>query len=158
MPPARKPPPSVDSPVSAGDTPGSAEFSQRKLIRPSLAEVRREQGISRGPSSRKSVPPDQTNAEAFYYLKQMQSKTPIVIRLVDGEELRGWIEWYDKDVIKLNRENAPNLVIPKHSIKYLYKEEEERQFRRKRQREGRGPGLGIGGANDGTGGGTGDPG
>ena len=58
------------------------------------------------------VPPEQTNAEAYYYLKQMQSKTPIVVRLVDGEELRGWIEWYDKDVIKLNREHGPE---PAHS-------------------------------------------
>ena len=79
------------------------------------------------------VPPEQTNAEAYYYLKQMQSKTPIVVRLVDGEELRGWIEWYDKDVIKLNREHAPNLLIPKRSIKYLFKEEEERMHKRKRR-------------------------
>jgi sRNA-binding regulator protein Hfq len=77
------------------------------------------------------VPPEQTNAEAYYYLKQMQSKTPIVVRLVDGEELRGWIEWYDKDVIKLNREHGPNLLIPKRSIKYLFKEEEERMHKRR---------------------------
>jgi len=67
----------------------------------------------------------------------MQSKTPVVVRLTDGEELRGWIEWYDKDVIKLNRENAPNLLVTKSSIKYLYKEEEERQHRRRRIREER---------------------
>ena len=151
MSPARKPPSGGDS-SAPPDSPVSPEFGQRKLIRRSLAEVRRDQGISRGPSSRKAVPPDQTNAEAYYYLKQMQSRTPIVIRLLDGEELRGWIEWYDKDVIKLNRENAPNLVIPKHSIKYLYKEEEERQFRRKRLRDGR-PGAGLGdGTPDETGG------
>ena len=143
MPPPRKPPPDGDSPAPASDAASTGEFGQRKLIRRSLAEVRRDQGISPGPSSRKSVPPDQTNAEAYYYLKQMQSRTPIVVRLLDGEELRGWIEWYDKDVIKLNREGAPNLVVPKHSIKYLYKEEEERQFRRKRLRDGR-PGLGAG--------------
>jgi host factor-I protein len=125
----KKPPtgaePSADSPT--------AELGPRKLIRPSLARVLRDQGVSRGPSSRKMVPPEQTNAEAYYYLKQMQSKTPIVVRLVDGEELRGWIEWYDKDVIKLNREHAPNLLIPKRSIKYLFKEEEERMHKRKRR-------------------------
>ncbi|MEO6325767.1 MAG: RNA chaperone Hfq [Thermoanaerobaculia bacterium] len=142
MPPVRKPP-AGGEPSDPPTSPLPGEFGQRKLIRPSLAEVRRDQGIARGPSSRKAVPPDQTNAEAYYYLKQMQSRTPIVIRLIDGEELRGWIEWYDKDVIKLNRENAPNLVVPKHSIKYLYKEEEERQFRRKRLRDTRGPGIGT---------------
>ena len=114
----KKPPsgaePSADAPTT--------ELGPRKLIRPSLAHVLRDQGVSRGPSSRKMVPPEQTNAEAYYYLKQMQSRTPIVVRLVDGEELRGWIEWYDKDVIKLNREHAPNLLIPKRSIKYLFKD------------------------------------
>jgi sRNA-binding regulator protein Hfq len=84
------------------------------------------------------VPPEQTNAEAFYYLKQMQARTPIVVRLLDGEEIRGWIEWYDKDVLKVNREGAPNLLIPKHAIKYLYKQEEERQLRRRERQAQRG--------------------
>ena len=137
MPPVKKPP------VNGGDPPNEPELGPRKLIRPSLAEIRRDQGLSRPSSSaRKMVPPDQTNAEAYYYLKQMQSKTAIVVRLLDGEELRGWIEWYDKDVIKLNRENAPNLVIPKHAIKYLFKEEEERQHRRRRVRMERTDGSG----------------
>ncbi len=136
MPPAKKPPVGGEPPSSAGEPP-AAEYGPRKLIRPSLAEIRHTQGVSRGPSSRKSAPPEQTNAEAFYYLKQMQAKTPVVVRLMDGEELRGWIEWYDKDVIKLNRENAPNLLVTKSAIKYLYKEEEERQHRRRRIREER---------------------
>jgi len=101
----------------------------RKLIRPSLSDVRRDGGPR---ALRKGAPPEQTNAESFYYLKQMQARTAIVVRLVDGEELRGWIEWYDKDAIKLNRENAPNLLLQKSAIKYLYKEEEERQFRRRK--------------------------
>jgi sRNA-binding regulator protein Hfq len=133
----KKPPtPAEPSATAEGAAPsateGAAEMGPRKLIRPSLARVLRDQGVpSRGPSSRKIVPPEQTNAEAYYYLKQMQSKTPIVVRLVDGEELRGWIEWYDKDVIKLNREYGPNLLIPKRSIKYLFKEEEERMHKRR---------------------------
>jgi sRNA-binding regulator protein Hfq len=130
-----KKPPTPAEPSAEADGP-TAELGPRKLIRPSLARVLRDQGVTRGPSSRKMVPPEQTNAEAYYYLKQMQSKTPIVVRLVDGEELRGWIEWYDKDVIKLNREHAPNLLIPKRSIKYLFKEEEERMHKRKRRAPG----------------------
>lgn len=76
-------------------------------------------------AQRKQTPPEQTNAESYYYLKQMAAKTPIVVVLNDGEQLRGWIEWYDKGCIKLNRERAPNLLIPKASIKYLYKQDEE---------------------------------
>jgi host factor-I protein len=72
----------------------------------------------------KTAPPEVTNAENFYYLKQMNSKTPMVIVLTDGEEIRGWIEWYDRNCLKVNREGAPNLLIQKHCIKYLFKQEE----------------------------------
>lgn len=75
----------------------------------------------RPPSAKKSTPPDQTNAEQFYYSKQMQSKTPMVVLLNDGEQLEGVIEWYDRDCLKLNRIGAPNLLLYKHSIKYMYK-------------------------------------
>ena len=151
VPPAKKPAPGAPAKPDGGGP--SEELGPRKLIRPSLANVMRDQGSPRpaGMGARRVAPPEQTNAEAYYYLKQMQSKTPIVVRLVDGEELRGWIEWYDKDVIKLNREHAPNLLIPKRSIKYLYKEEEERMHRRKR-RPLPGGGPGVEGANGGNGG------
>lgn len=122
-------PPSPASPAGASDP--ESELGPRKLIRPALSDLRRDMG-PRG--LRKGAPPEQTNAESFYYLKQMQARTPVVVLLVDGEELRGWIEWYDKDAIKLNREHAPNLLIQKHAIKYLYKEEEERPFRRRKAR------------------------
>jgi sRNA-binding regulator protein Hfq len=72
----------------------------------------------------KAAPPESTNAENFYYLKQMNSKTPMVIVMTDGEEIRGWIEWYDKSCLKVNREGAPNLLIQKHCIKYCFKQDE----------------------------------
>ena len=81
-------------------------------------------GNGNGRTQNKPAPPEATNAENFYYLKQMSSKTPMVIVLTDGEEVRGWIEWYDKTCLKVNREDAPNLLIQKHCIKYLFKQEE----------------------------------
>jgi len=77
-----------------------------------------------GFNNAKAAPPEATNAENFYYLKQMNSKTPMVIVMTDGEEIRGWIEWYDKNCLKVNREGAPNLLIQKHCIKYCFKQEE----------------------------------
>jgi host factor-I protein len=74
---------------------------------------------------RKPSPPEQTNAENFYYQKQMQSRTPMVIVLRDGEEIHGVIEWYDRDCIKVTRDSGdPNLMIYKPAIKYMYKEGE----------------------------------
>ncbi len=75
----------------------------------------------RPPAAKKSAPPDQTNAEQFYYSKQMQGKTHMVVTLTDGEQLEGVIEWYDRDCLKLNRTGAPNLLLFKHSIKYMCK-------------------------------------
>jgi host factor-I protein len=78
-----------------------------------------------GPGGKKPAPPEQTNAENFYYQKQMQSRTPMVIVLRDGEEVHGIIEWYDRNCIKVNRESGePNLMIYKPAIKYMFKEGE----------------------------------
>jgi len=74
---------------------------------------------------RKAAPPEQTNAENFYYQKQMQSRTPMVVVLRDGEEVHGVIEWYDKTCIKIIRDDGrPNLMIYKPAIKYMFKEGE----------------------------------
>lgn len=104
----------------------------RKLIRTTLAEIRErnEREASNrqrdaGGAQRKRVPPETTNAESFYYKKQMDNRTPMVLVLQDGEELRGVIEWYDRACIKLHRIGAPNLLVLKHNIKYLYKENDE---------------------------------
>ena len=108
--------------------------SNRKLIRPNLSEMA-DRYPTRSFAQRKQVPPEQTNAEEFYYLKQMASKTPMVVVLTDGEELRGWIEWYDKGALKLNRHVGPNLLIQKHFIRYMFKEEELRQRGRGKRAE-----------------------
>ena len=94
----------------------------RRLIRPNLAELKDKLGAPK--PRRKQVPPEQTSAEAFYYLKQMNARTPMVVVLKDGEELRGVIEWYDKACIKVNRVGQPNLMLFKDCIKYMYKAEE----------------------------------
>ena len=104
-------------------------MSNRKLIRPDLSEMKAASGRA---VRRKQTPPEQTNAEEFYYLKQMAARTPMVIMLTDGTELRGWIEWYDKNALKLNRHGEPNLLLLKHNIRYMFKEEE---LKRRRRRE-----------------------
>ena len=107
----------------------------RKLFRPVLAEAkdtfapRSAQPMPQaGPTvapRKKPAPPEQTYAENFYFVKQMQSRTPVAVVLMDGEVLRGTVEWYDRDCIKLTRYGSPNLLIYKHSIRYLYKDGDE---------------------------------
>ncbi|MFQ5816657.1 MAG: hypothetical protein ACE5H2_01700 [Terriglobia bacterium] len=91
----------------------------RRLIRPTLADVKEQYG---GGPRKKPVPPEQTQAESYYYLKQMQAKTPMVVVLTDGEVIRGTVEWYDKNCIKITRTSQPNLLLYKSVIKYLYKD------------------------------------
>ena len=100
-------------------------MTNRKLIRPEVNDAKKD-GSGRG-VRRKQAPPEQTNAEEFYYLKQMAAKTPMVLVLNSGEELYGWIEWYDKNSIKFHRNSDPNLLVPKHNIRYMFKEEELRR-------------------------------
>ena len=97
-------------------------MSNRKLIRPSLSELKDQMTVRQ--TRRKAAPTEQTNAENFYYVKQMQNRTPMVIVLKDDEQLHGIIEWYDKNCIKINRTSGPNLLVLKHNIKYMYKADE----------------------------------
>jgi len=108
-------------------------FANRKLIRPSLNrndhnsnhnQAPMERRERSGSGSKKLPPPETTNAENFYYQKQMQGKTPMVIVLRDGEEIHGVIEWYDKHCLKVNRTSLPNIVVYKPAIKYMFKEGE----------------------------------
>ncbi len=102
------------------------EPANRRLIRPALVETKEQpianRRVNSAPSNlKKTSPPDQTNAENFYYVKQMQAKTPMVIVLQDGETIEGTIEWYDKSCLKIHRDNGPNILLYKPCIKYLYK-------------------------------------
>ena len=140
--------------VPAGESAERENFANRKLIRPTLprvenhgnhnssqmpAQERRERPDRHDRSDRlernerpmgaqggkKPAPPEQTNAENFYYQKQMQTRTPMVIVLRDGEQVHGIIEWYDRNCIKINRDSGePNLMIYKPAIKYMFKESE----------------------------------
>ncbi|MGH9417801.1 MAG: Hfq-like protein [Terriglobales bacterium] len=112
--------------------------ANRKLIRPSLADVRDQlarAAVVPAPAPvqprlpKKPVPPEQTNAESFYFLKQMQAKTEMVLVLRDGELIRGVIEWYDRHCLKLHRAGEPNLLIYKAFVKYMYKAEDEARAR-----------------------------
>ncbi len=110
----------------------SSDSSHRKLIRPSFHQVKdqmqqqkRQHQNPNHSRQKRSAPPEQTNAESFYYVKQMQNRTSLVLVLKDGEELSGTIEWYDRTCLKINRTDGPNVLVYKDSIKYLYKQSEE---------------------------------
>ncbi len=73
---------------------------------------------------KRQPPPAETHAEIYYYKKQIDAHTQMVLVLQDGEEIEGTIEWYDRGALKINRRSAPNLLVLKRNIKYIYKAEE----------------------------------
>ncbi|MDD8025221.1 MAG: RNA chaperone Hfq [Acidobacteriota bacterium] len=80
-----------------------------------------------GHLQKKMHPPTDTSAESYYYLKQMSKKTAMAVVFTDGEMIEGYIEWYDRSCIKLNRDGAPNLLVYKNAIKYMYKLDEGKE-------------------------------
>jgi sRNA-binding regulator protein Hfq len=115
------------------------KFASRKLIRPAFNRPEQHSarnhnqhsghasgGENRG-GGKKPIPSETTHAENFYYQKQMQAKTPMVVVLRDGEELHGVIEWYDRICLKLVRDGSSNVLLYKAAIKYMYKEGEDAQ-------------------------------
>jgi host factor-I protein len=79
--------------------------------------------------SSKAPPPEETFEEVVY-LKLLGDKQRLVaVKLLDGEIVRGWIEYYDRNMIRLTREGAPNLFIFKHEIMYIAEESARRPTR-----------------------------
>jgi sRNA-binding regulator protein Hfq len=115
-------PPEMKPPELTGDVIG-----QRKLIRTTMEEVRKRQAEGKLKLSEKATSspvrgqhaPDLTNAEYQYLSELVQAKALVVVKLMNGETVEGWIEYIDRNFIRLTREGRPNLFIYKHDIKYL---------------------------------------
>lgn len=71
------------------------------------------------PRKAKTPPPAETYEEAAYLREIGEKQKVVTVKLADGEMVTGWIEYYDKDMIRLTREGAPNLFIYKHEIMYI---------------------------------------
>jgi len=84
------------------------------------------------PSHKKprNPPPDETFQEAAYLRALSDKQTAVSVKLLDGEIVKGWIEYYDQNMIRLTREGAPNLFIFKHEILYVSEDGAARKPRR----------------------------
>jgi host factor-I protein len=70
----------------------------------------------------KAPPPDSTHKEAEYLKGLVENQRRVSVKLVDGEIVHGWIEYYDRSMLRLTREGKPNLFIYKDQIAYLAEE------------------------------------
>ena len=77
----------------------------------------------------KVPPPEDTHEEAAYLKSLGEKQCSVTIKLMDGEVVHGWIEYYDKNMVRLTREHAPNLFIYKHEIMYIQEDAAKRSPR-----------------------------
>ena len=83
-------------------------------------------GTQGPPRKGKAPPPDETSEEAAYLKWLGEKQKPVCIKLADGEVVRGWIEYYDRNMVRLTRETQPNLFIFKHEIMYIMEDNHKR--------------------------------
>jgi host factor-I protein len=74
----------------------------------------------------RNVPQEETSQEAIYLKALGEKQRPVSLKLMDGEIVRGWVEYYDKNMVRLTREKEPNLFIFKHEIMYIAEESGKR--------------------------------
>jgi sRNA-binding regulator protein Hfq len=73
---------------------------------------------------RRMPPPDATGQEADYLARLREKRTPVAVEMLDGQVFRGVVEYYDRDVIKINRREGtgPNVFLRKKHVRTLYEE------------------------------------
>ncbi|MFC2172990.1 hypothetical protein ACFLU6_10225 [Acidobacteriota bacterium] len=81
-------------------------------------------------------PTEVTKAEHYYLLKQLSRQTTLVVHLKGGETISGKLEWYDQNTLKIYSDKGKSVIIPKHSIKYLFKGDEEKRSKSGRRPQG----------------------
>jgi host factor-I protein len=67
----------------------------------------------------KAPPPGDTGQEALYLRSLSDRQIVVIVKLRDGETVRGWIEYFDDAMLRLTREGQPNLFIYKHQIRSI---------------------------------------
>jgi len=75
----------------------------------------------------RTPPPEETFEEAAFLKLLGEKQKPVLIKLMDGQVVQGWIEYYDKNMVRLTREGAPNLFIFKHEIMYISEDSGKRK-------------------------------
>jgi host factor-I protein len=73
-------------------------------------------------SRRRANPVESTYREAEYIEWLSKNRVRVVVKLTDNEELKGWIEYFDRDIIRLTRDGQSNLFIYKDRVKYLWED------------------------------------
>ena len=90
----------------------------RKLVRPPMdtsLRARKELGSRR-------KPPEASGAEASYLAGARDSGAVLVVCLRSGNELRGKLEFYDRQILKLVLQDGSRILLRREQINYYHAE------------------------------------
>ena len=88
-------------------------MSRDRVHRPTLGPS----ALLHPPEERRVAAPGR--AEAQFYAKQIEAGTAVTVRLRDGEELTGVIDWYDRSSLRLNLAGGQHRIVQKTAIRTI---------------------------------------
>ncbi len=102
-----------------GGRPGGKPFGKKKA-----SKKRR---FSKKAAKKATVPNiENTGMEGLYFRDLMEAEQLVHVKLTNGEEVSGYVRYYDKDVISIGpSDDSPKMFVRKDGIRYLYEIEEE---------------------------------
>lgn len=106
--------------VTKDQMPAFADTKEIKIDSGKVGEV------SVGGNARPPIRPpiklsDFTGKDRQRYWEWVKFKTPIKVKLINGEIFEGYLKWYDQFAVKLVT-TTDEIVIPKHSILCIFDE------------------------------------
>ena len=99
----------------------------RRFVYNACMPFRAPQGNPNAAKRSRTPPPEDTFEEAAFLKGLGEKQKPVSVKLMDGQVFYGWIEYYDKNMVRLTREGAPNLFIFKHEIMYISEDSGKRK-------------------------------
>ena len=77
-----------------------------------------------GRGGRRTPPPDSTGLEQRFLAHRRGRDTRMVVRTVDGQEIKGKIVEFDADLIEVTPYKGPKQVLRKSDIVYIHDDED----------------------------------
>jgi len=70
------------------------------------------------------MPPAEETAEEARFLERLKQRaTSVIVHLRDGTKLYGHVEYFDRDMIKINRPSGPHHFVRKIDVRYIVESE-----------------------------------
>lgn len=69
--------------------------------------------------------PETTNAEAAFFARMAEQRTPLAFKLRDGEILRGVVEWQDRSALRVALDGGRHVVLQKLAMATVQRQEDE---------------------------------